>query len=316
MLHAGLRRARSVPLADPLQYLFGWLQLDETTGARLECWGRWAMNFEASSHVRFGAILEGRCVLEAARGAVTLEQGDGYILAPGHRFRLYTCADAQPANGTRLFRSASGSAVRYGDEKGVPVILVGGRFPVNEMSTVTMLKMLPELIHLSAADDLNARALSSYLSILDHETAKPRMGASLIRHHVAQMMLVHAFRLISQREEKMKAERLRGMAHPRIGPVLELIHADPRANHPLVELAKVAGMSRAVFARSFKDIVGIPPAEYMLKVRMGLAEQLLASGQASLSKIALDIGYQSVRAFSESFRRVTGRVPRMARPGL
>ena len=57
------------------------------------------------------------------------------------------------------------------------------------------------------------------------------------------------------------------------------MHADPAHRWSLQKLAQVAGMSRSIFAQRFKDTVGEPPMEYLIRWRMTLgAERLADSG--------------------------------------
>src|SRR3984885_5598934 len=49
----------------------------------------------------------------------------------------------------------------------------------------------------------------------------------------------------------------------------------PDRERTLEELARLAGLSRAAFARNFSASVGEPPHSYLTRWRMGIAAQLL-----------------------------------------
>ena len=69
-------------------------------------------------------------------------------------------------------------------------------------------------------------------------------------------------------------------------------------------------MSRAGFARRFREVVGTGPLEYLTRWRMMLAADQLENSTENLSTIAQALGYGSESAFGKAFRRVTGCSPR------
>lgn len=69
-------------------------------------------------------------------------------------------------------------------------------------------------------------------------------------------------------------------------------------------------MSRSTFALKFKQMVGEPPMEYLVRCRMMLAGEKLVHSGDSVSVIAYSLGYESDSAFSTAFRRVMGCAPR------
>jgi AraC-like DNA-binding protein len=75
-------------------------------------------------------------------------------------------------------------------------------------------------------------------------------------------------------------------------------------------LAQIAGMSRSIFAQKFKDTVGEPPMEYLLRWRMTLAGDRLVNSSDPIAVIALSLGYESESAFGKAFKRVMGCSPR------
>ena len=83
------------------------------------------------------------------------------------------------------------------------------------------------------------------------------------------------------------------------------------------QLARTAGMSRAVFAERFSRKIGMPPMRYLLEWRVALAKDMLRRERVSLADVAERVGYQSASAFSTAFTRLTGESPsRFARSSL
>jgi AraC-like DNA-binding protein len=81
----------------------------------------------------------------------------------------------------------------------------------------------------------------------------------------------------------------------------------------LEALASTAGVSVHHFARAFKQTVGVPPHEYLLRKRVDRARRMLGQTDLSLSEIALSVGFSDHSHFARHFRRLTGMTPSAAR---
>ena len=57
------------------------------------------------------------------------------------------------------------------------------------------------------------------------------------------------------------------------------MHAEPARNWTLEELARIAGISRTVFAQRFKGLVGSTAMEYLSRWRMLQAADRLRAGK-------------------------------------
>jgi AraC-like DNA-binding protein len=101
----------------------------------------------------------------------------------------------------------------------------------------------------------------------------------------------------------------RASADPRLGAALQAMHEN--AGHPwsVPELAAISGLSRAAFARTFRDALGQTPMHYLTDWRMALARDYLRTGQLSMTAIARSVGYSSPYAFAAAFTRHHGQPP-------
>jgi AraC-like DNA-binding protein len=77
-------------------------------------------------------------------------------------------------------------------------------------------------------------------------------------------------------------------------------------------LSSIAELSPSRFKALFKEILGIPPAEYALRLRIEEARRRLAAGDATVTGVALDLGFSSSQYFASSFKRLTRMTPREA----
>jgi AraC-like DNA-binding protein len=72
-------------------------------------------------------------------------------------------------------------------------------------------------------------------------------------------------------------------------------------------------MSRTTFAFHFRTVAGVAPLTYLTQWRMRLAERTLREQATPVAVVAQSLGYTSESAFSNAFKRVTGRSPRAFR---
>lgn len=98
---------------------------------------------------------------------------------------------------------------------------------------------------------------------------------------------------------------------PRFEKVLAYIEthlADPGAM-TVDTLAQVAGLSTSRFKIRFREEQGVPPAEYVLRVRIREARRRLARPVATVTDVALSLGFSSSQYFASSFKRLTNTTP-------
>jgi AraC-like DNA-binding protein len=77
----------------------------------------------------------------------------------------------------------------------------------------------------------------------------------------------------------------------------------------LDDLARTAGLSRFHFLRSFRAMFSATPHEYLTRVRLQRARQLLLEERASVTEVCFEVGFQSLGSFSALFRRRMGEAP-------
>ena len=75
------------------------------------------------------------------------------------------------------------------------------------------------------------------------------------------------------------------------------------------DLAGVARMSKYHFLRGFKRVTGYTVVTYINLLRCKAAVRLLASGDAPVSRIAADCGFENLSYFSRVFERYIGTLP-------
>jgi AraC-like DNA-binding protein len=95
---------------------------------------------------------------------------------------------------------------------------------------------------------------------------------------------------------------------PRLARVMDRLIADPGSQDGLASLAKEAGASPRTLARLFRSETGMTFAEWKTRLRLVESIDRLERG-ASVTEVALDLGYSSTSAFVYMFRSNLGVTP-------
>lgn len=146
------------------------------------------------------------------------------------------------------------------------------------------------------------------LSLLFEEAFEQRCGRVALVERLFEVVMIQVLRQLMESGE-VKGGMLSGLSHPRLRNALVAMHEAPSREWTLDELADAAGMSRSVFATTFRETVGTTPGQYLQGWRIGLAQQALRRGR-QLKVIAADVGYGSEAALSRAFKAQTGQSPR------
>ena len=72
-------------------------------------------------------------------------------------------------------------------------------------------------------------------------------------------------------------------------------------------------MSRSGFARKFKELLGTSFFDYLTRLRMRDARQLLSASNLSVAMVGEKVGYQSDLSFVKAFKKLHGETPRAFR---
>ncbi|WP_219819580.1 MULTISPECIES: AraC family transcriptional regulator [unclassified Pseudoclavibacter] len=138
--------------------------------------------------------------------------------------------------------------------------------------------------------------------------AHPRPGDAVICSRIATTIVSTALRAWNE-AGCAPAGWLRDVAEPQLAAALEALHQKPGDPWTLDELARVARMSRSVFAARFQESVGETPIGYLTRVRIETAKGLLLRSELTIGAVASGLGYESQAGFSRAFQRHTGSTP-------
>jgi AraC-like DNA-binding protein len=77
----------------------------------------------------------------------------------------------------------------------------------------------------------------------------------------------------------------------------------------LTEVAKAVNTSTFYFCKMFKKATGLHFTEYVSRVRIEKAKNLLLNPNLRISEVAYEIGFQSLTHFNRVFKKITGQSP-------
>jgi AraC-like DNA-binding protein len=97
---------------------------------------------------------------------------------------------------------------------------------------------------------------------------------------------------------------------PRCRRAADIVLRAPAASHEIETLAQKVGTSARTLSRLFSSETQLSFKSWCQRARIAAAIERLSMGKnVSVKKLAADLGYASVPAFSHAFRQVTGKTP-------
>lgn len=88
----------------------------------------------------------------------------------------------------------------------------------------------------------------------------------------------------------------------------DFLAAEYQSRVLLQQAAREACLSEYHFHRLFRTTFGETPHEFMTRLRLERAKQMLAS-ERTVTEVCFEIGYESLGSFSSKFRAHVGRSP-------
>lgn len=103
---------------------------------------------------------------------------------------------------------------------------------------------------------------------------------------------------------------------PVIQKAKEFIHNHQAEDITLGQVAKAVNTSTFYFCKIFKKYTGLNFTDYVSRVRIEKAKNLLLNPNLRVSEIAYEVGFQSLTHFNRVFKRIVGQSPTQYREHL
>jgi len=164
-------------------------------------------------------------------------------------------------------------------------------------------KRLPFELVVSIMDH---RGLRSDMQLLHHIWSEKKAGFS----GKAKLLFFNILlRIVEQLQEQQKDDS----AERSILDCVNYINNHYQESLEREALARKVSLSSSYFSVLFKKYVGCSPVQYITKVRLDKAMQLLRGSNKPISVVALEVGYHDPLYFSRVFVREIGMTPRAFR---
>lgn len=149
--------------------------------------------------------------------------------------------------------------------------------------------------------------LVSLLQKLREELARPTASAVFVRG-IGQALAVHLTRNYAALTEGARGESA-ALPGFKLRRITDWMTEHLAEEFCLGRLAELAGMSEFHFNRLFKRATGVPPSQYLIRLRLDAARRLLRETDRSVITVANDVGYSNPSHFARLFRKDTGLSP-------
>jgi AraC-like DNA-binding protein len=253
---------------------------------------------------------DGRKPIRVRPGDLAITRGPDHYRVADHpdtdpTIEIHPGQDCRSITGEPLEESMSLGVRSWGNHlDGETVMLVGAYHSFGEIGD-KLVRALPPVIHLTP-DDWDG----ALVPILSEELMRDHPGQTAVLDRMLDLIVVAALRGWFDRPDAEPPAWYRAQSDPVVGTALRLMQNNPAAPWTVASVAAEAGVSRAVLARRFTELVGEPPMSFLTSWRIDLAADLLRQPEATVGAVAGKVGYSSPFALSTAFKRLRGISPR------
>jgi AraC-like DNA-binding protein len=233
---------------------------------------------------------------------VLLPRNDRHILASE--------AGLSPVSGDHLAQSDSADGlarIRYGGGGEKTQIVCG--FVGTDVRQHPLIDALPPVLTLDLNGTPSCDWVARSFRYASEELGSARPGSAAVLAMLSELLFVEAIRQYVATLPPDRRGWLSGLRDPVVGRALALLHTQIARAWTAEELAREVFLSRSAFAERFTALIGVPPMKYLATWRMQVAAQRLRETQRPITRIAMDVGYESEAAFTRAFKREHGASP-------
>lgn len=250
----------------------------------------WSMDFKDTPSASFHLVRRGECWVMSEDRTEYLGPGDLVFIEPG---RDHVLASQPPDKDPPSAETQT--------------LLLCGYCEFARETLTPLLEVLPSLTIVRDEELLKHPWLKSTLDQLSGEYLSQKPGSELVVDRLTEVVLVELIRINFGRGEGGRF--IAALSDKRIASALQQLHNSPDFGWTLVKMAEKVGMSRAAFAKRFKELVGQPMFEYLTMLRIQHAKELLQETKLPLYEVSSRVGYESNLAFTKTFKKHTGTTP-------
>lgn len=290
-------------MIDPLAEVVTLLQPKPTFSKAVSAAGQWRVRRKEAGQPFYCVILDGSSRMQTnGEAPITLAAGDFILIPEVFDFTMSGLTElphdapdslpvAMPDGGFRLGAIDAPADVEY----------LIGHCAFGSPDADLLVSLLPRIVHVRGE-----RRLATLVALLRDESRAQRPARDVVLAHLLELLFIEALRSTGT---AASPGLVRGLTDARLALALRQMHESPDKPWTVVQLAKIAALSRSVFFERFSRAVGVAPMEYLLSWRMALAKRLLRGSGLGVGTVAERVGYSSASAFSVAFARYVGMPP-------
>ena len=248
----------------------------------------WELPYENEDRAMFHLVRRGRCQLDIDSNTHRLEPGDFVFIAPGVDHRVFS---DDP-----------------GDQQ---TLLLCGYCQFDAVENDVLLRALPRYVLMQRDEMEQWPWLMRTLEHLSAEYMSGAPGSDLTVNKLTEVLLVQLLRADFGRSSEIGI--VAALRDKRLARALTMIHQHPGQSWTIENASEEASMSRSGFARKFKELLGTSFFDYLTRLRMRKARELLTTTNLPVPTIGEKIGYQSDLSFVKAFKKLHGETPRSYR---
>lgn len=256
----------------------------------------------------FHLVRRGRCEILAGTDAMVLMESDLSLMVGGARHRLSDGGggEAIPLEALLADRGRLAGAL---DAPGATE-LVCGVFLLRASPLNPLLGQLPTVLQVSAGGGGAAASveLAGVAQVLGRVLASRSRG-SRTTERLLEILCAEGIRAWCDRHGCSEPGWLQGLSEPKISEAMRHIHAAPGEGWTVERLADRVALSPSRFAARFRETTGESVMRYVGRWRANVACRLLRDTDLCLTDVALQVGYESLPAFSRAFKAHLGKSP-------
>lgn len=159
---------------------------------------------------------------------------------------------------------------------------------------------------------LEDATLNHLFKLLLLEAETNGMGTRLFTDALIRALALHLLRTYAGTAWQSRTQ-MGGIADWRLRRAIDYMHAHLAENVSLRCVAGAAGLSVSHFTRAFRHTTGLPPHQYLLRLRIQQAKDLLAHSRMQITEVGFRCGFERSTHFATMFRRAVGMSPRAYR---
>jgi len=293
---------------DALSDVLDSLKLKGVVYQKIRFTAPWGVAIAQDQYSQFWRLLKGTCYVSIpGEEIIKMNEGDFILVPHGAAHRILGHPNNASVPSAQYVKALqNGQPLFQGNDE--ETLLIGGHFEFTSPVLHPFIQSLPKVIKINSHQNEIRLWLEQSAAFMNEELSTGRAGSSVILGRLAEVIFILIIRAYIE-EAEVGRGFLRAIKDPKISTSLNYMHTAPEKEWTLEQLAAAAGMSRSLYCKEFKRLLGETPLVYLTNWRILKSKEFLLENKENISEIAEKVGYQSEAAFNRLFKSKVGETP-------